>query len=140
MNPVPDPGGPKTCGSGESGSGTLLVRGEYHKDKKPTTKNLAFKVTTETAKLEVFKEVFSEVLGSSARHVVFRRAGRECRVQTANPPGGGTAPAALRASASEQLATADRRIQLGQLATANRRVLTALKISFKKTTEIKVCI
>ncbi len=26
MDPDPDPGGPKTCGSGGSGSGTLLLR------------------------------------------------------------------------------------------------------------------
>jgi hypothetical protein len=43
-------------------------------------------------------------------------------VQIANPPGGGTTPAALRASASEQLATAETRIQLRQLAAANTRI------------------
>jgi hypothetical protein len=72
--------------------------------------------------------------------VVFRQAGRECRVQIANPPGGGTAPAALRASASEQLATADTRIQLGQLAIAKTRIRKALQRSFNKISGIKNCL
>ncbi len=70
----------------------------------------------------------------------FRQAGRECRVQIANPPGGGTAPAVLQASALEQLATADTRIQLGQLPTQEFEQLFFLKISFKKSTRIKICL